>query len=280
MSIVIRPVKTIVESRMVEDLSMRVWEAGPESTVPDHVIITIAKNRGVVLLAFDGEQPVGFCLGFVGLTKELRMKHCSHQAGVLRAYQNSGLGYQLKVAQRKMVLGQGIDHVTWTFDPLETRNANLNLHKLGAVCRTYMRNVYGDIRDGLNAGLPTDRFLVDWWVKSEWVGSRIDQKVSPPTLSQWEAQGVPVLNAPTRNRDGYLVPPTNLPALNDARYYLVELPPSIQAIKSADISLAHAWRMHTRALFEEAFAQGYSAIDLLYENRRTCYLLEKEWQKK
>ena len=277
MSIVIRPVKTIAESRMVEDLSMRVWGAGPESVVPDHVIITIAKNGGVVLLALDGEQPVGFCLGFVGFTKELRIKHCSHQVGVLSAYQNSGLGYQLKVVQRQMVLGQGIDHVTWTFDPLGSRNANLNLHKLGAVCRTYLPNLYGQIRDSLNKGLPTDRFQVDWWVKSEWVGSRVDSTPSLPTLSEWEARGVPLLNAPTRNREGYLVPAMNLPSL-EKQYYLVELPSNIEAIKSADLSLAYAWRMHTRAVFEKAFAQGYSAIDLLYERGRSCYLLEKDWE--
>ena len=277
MSIVIRPVKTIAESRMVEDLSMRVWGAGPESVVPDHVIITIAKNGGVVLLALDGEQPVGFCLGFVGFTKELRIKHCSHQVGVLSAYQNSGLGYQLKVVQRQMVLGQGIDHVTWTFDPLGSRNANLNLHKLGAVCRTYLPNLYGQIRDSLNKGLPTDRFQVDWWVKSEWVGSRVDSTPSLPTLSEWEARGVRLLNAPTRNREGYLVPAMNLPSL-EKQYYLVELPSNIEAIKSADLSLAYAWRMHTRAVFEKAFAQGYSAIDLLYERGRSCYLLEKDWE--
>ena len=279
MSIVIRPVKTIAESRMVEELSMRVWGAGPESVVPDHVIITIAKNGGVVLLALDGEQPVGFCLGFVGFTKELRIKHCSHQVGVLSAYQNSGLGYQLKVMQRQMVLGQGIDHVTWTFDPLGSRNANLNLHKLGAVCRTYLPNLYGQIRDSLNKGLPTDRFQVDWWVKSEWVGSRVDSTPSLPTLSEWEARGVRLLNAPTRNREGYLVPAMNLPSL-EKQYYLVELPSNIEAIKSADLSLAYAWRMHTRAVFEKAFAQGYSAIDLLYERGRSCYLLEKDWEKK
>ena len=279
MSIVIRPVKTIAESRMVEDLSMRVWGAGPESVVPDHVIITIAKNGGVVLLALDGELPVGFCLGFVGFTKELRIKHCSHQVGVLSAYQNSGLGYQLKVMQRQMVLGQGIDHVTWTFDPLGSRNANLNLHKLGAVCRTYLPNLYGQIRDSLNKGLPTDRFQVDWWVKSEWVGSRVDSTPSLPTLSEWEARGVRLLNAPTRNREGYLVPAMNLPSL-EKQYYLVELPSNIEAIKSADLSLAYAWRMHTRAVFEKAFAQGYSAIDLLYERGRSCYLLEKDWEKK
>lgn len=277
MSIVIRPVKTIAESRMVEELSMRVWGAGPESVVPDHVIITIAKNGGVVLLALDGEQPVGFCLGFVGFTKELRIKHCSHQVGVLSAYQNSGLGYQLKVVQRQMVLGQGIDHVTWTFDPLGSRNANLNLHKLGAVCRTYLPNLYGQIRDSLNKGLPTDRFQVDWWVKSEWVGSRVDSTPSLPTLSEWEARGVRLLNAPTRNREGYLVPAMNLPSL-EKQYYLVELPSNIEAIKSADLSLAYAWRMHTRAVFEKAFAQGYSAIDLLYERGRSCYLLEKDWE--
>ena len=276
MSITIRAVKTIDESGMVADLSMRVWGAGPEDAVPDHVVITAAKNGGVVLLACDGDEPVGFVFGFLGFTDELRVKHCSHQAGVLPRYQNSGLGYQLQAAQRQMLLKQGVDHATWTFDPLESRNANLNLHKLGGVCSTYSRNVYGQIDDGLNAGLPTDRFLLDWWVASPWVRSRVDEKVKIPSLSERLQQGMKVVNAPTRNHDGHLVPTMQVPVFED-QSYLFEFPASIQAIKLADLGLAYAWRMHSRAIFEEAFAQGYSAVDLLYEDGRSCYLLEKEF---
>lgn len=276
MSVTIRAVKTIDESAMVADLSMRVWESGPDAAVPDHVIITAAKNGGVVLLACDGDEPVGFVFGFLGFTDELRVKHCSHQAGVLKSYQNSGLGYQLKAAQRQMLLKQGIDHATWTFDPLECRNANLNLHKLGGVCCTYLRNVYGQLGDGLNAGLPSDRFLLDWWVQSDWVRSRMDEKIKIPSLSERLQQGVQVLNTPTRHRDGHLLPTVQVPAFED-QYCLLEFPASIQAIKQADLGLAYAWRIHSRAVFEEAFARGYSAIDLLYENGRSCYLLERDF---
>lgn len=276
MSVTIRAVKTIDESGMVADLSMRVWGAGPKDAVPDHVVITVAKNGGVVLLACDGDEPVGFVFGFLGFTNELRLKHCSHQAGVLESYQNSGLGYQLKAAQRQILLKQRVDHATWTFDPLESRNANLNLHKLGGVSRTYLRNVYGKLEDGLNAGLPSDRFLLDWWVKSDWVRSRMDDKVSVPSLSERLQQGVQVVNLPSRNRDGYLLPTMEEPAFED-KYCLLEFPASIQAIKQADLGLAHAWRMHSRAVFEEAFACRYSAIDLLYEDGRSCYLLEKNF---
>ncbi len=276
MSVTIRKVKTIDESRMVADLSMRVWEAGPGAAVPDHVVITVAKNGGVVLLACDGDEPVGFVFGFLGFTDELQVKHCSHQAGVLQSYQNSGLGYQLKAAQRQILLKQGVDHATWTFDPLEVRNANLNMHKLGGVSRTYLCNVYGKLEDGLNAGLPSDRFLLDWWVKSDWVRARIDEKIFLPPLSEQLAQGIRVMNAPSRNRDGYLVPTTQTPTFEDDFCFL-EFPASIQAIKMTDLGLAHAWRMHSRMVFEEAFRLGYHAVDLLYENGRSCYLLERDF---
>ena len=279
MSITIRAVKTIEESRMVVDLALRVWGGKPLDVMPDHMLITVAKNGGVVLLACDGDEPVGFVFGFLGFTDQLLLKHCSHEAAVLPKYQNRGLGYQLKAAQRQMLLKQGLDHATWTFDPLETRNANLNLHKLGGVSSTYLRNVYGEMDDGLNAGLPTDRFLVDWWVASEWVRSRIDEKVFLPSLSEWLEQGIKVLNAPTRNRDGHLVPiiPRSSGDAFEDRYYLLEFPTNIQAIKQTDLGLAYAWRMHSQAIFELAFARGYHAVDLLYQNGRSCYLLERNF---
>lgn len=84
-------------------------------------------------------------------------------AAVLPAYQGLGIGERLKWAQRDAVLAQGIDLITWTYDPLESANAYLNLRKLGAVCNTYLRNVYGNLTDTLNNGLATDRFQVDWW---------------------------------------------------------------------------------------------------------------------
>lgn len=285
MSITIRPVKTIADCRILEDLMMKIWGWGARNALPSHITITIAKNGGVLLLARDdqandalpSEEPIGFCLGFVGFTKELRVKHCSHQAGVLPAYQNSGVGYQLKLAQRQAVLAQHLDQVTWTFDLLETRNANLNLHKLGAVCCTYLRNVYGELVDSLNKGLPTDRLQVDWWIASPWVASRVEKKASLLTLQEWLEQGTPILNPAKRNHQGYLVP-SDMLLSPQSQYCLVEIPANIQAIKAKDIRLAYAWRMQSRAVFEDAFSQGYHVIDMLYQAGRSCYLLQKDWQ--
>ena len=86
--------------------------------VPDHLVLTMAKEGGDVLLAIaeDG-QPVGFGYGFLAMTEDGRLKLASHQVGVLPAYQDTGLGYQLKLAQRAAALASNIELITWTFDP-------------------------------------------------------------------------------------------------------------------------------------------------------------------
>ena len=68
---------------------------------------------------------------------------------------------------------RGIDLITWTYDPLLARNVQLNIAKLGAVCNTYLANLYGEMRDGLNAGLPSDRFQLDWWIATRRVADRL-----------------------------------------------------------------------------------------------------------
>ena len=179
----IRPVTDHAEYRAVESLQADVWNLPDVEVVPLHMLVTAARNGGLLLGAFDGDRLAGFVFGFPGLTADGRLKHCSHMAGVHPDYRDQNLGYRLKLAQRAAVLSQGIDLITWTFDPLEARNAWLNFHKLGAICNTYLRNVYGEMRDGLNAGLPSDRLQVDWWIRSERVERRLRGEVSPSSNS-------------------------------------------------------------------------------------------------
>jgi predicted GNAT superfamily acetyltransferase len=307
MRIEIRPIQTLDEYRAVERIQRVVWGHGDLDVVPDHLLVTMQKNGGLVLGAFEvlpeegtGERPakrkerlIGFALGFVGLSPGGQVKHCSHMVGVDPAYQNQNVGYRLKLAQREHVLAQGIDLITWTFDPLESRNARLNFHKLGATCNTYLRELYGRMRDELNVGLPSDRFQVDWHIASAHVASRLrGGRTDPsatdgtsaftpskaeglrtgPSLSVLLAEGVPLLN---RTLPGDLPRPsqTVLPIQGDR--LLVQIPARFQAIKSADLGLARAWREHTRALFEAAFAAGYTVVDLLFEEGQSCYLLQK-----
>ncbi len=278
----IRSLKTVAEYRAAEQLQRKVWNMEDVKVVPDHLLITAQKNGGLVLGAFDvtagdqGEQLVGVLFGFVGLTSDGRAKHCSHIVGVAPAYQSQNVGSRLKLAQRKCVLGQGLDLVTWTFDPLESRNARLNFNKLGVTCRTYLRNLYGSMRDGLNAGLFSDRFQVDWHVASDHVAERLRGSGVEASLPVLLDAGVPVVNRVLPGAGNLPRPPQETLSIAGDRL-LIQIPARFQDIKAADFELARAWRLHTRTLFEAAFAAKYTVVDLLFERGESYYLLDSSF---
>ena len=279
MTITIQPVTTIEQCHHVNTIEHAAW--GSTSHMPDHLMITVARHHGVVLIAYDDDFPVGFCLSFVSFVDGAagrHLKHHSHMAGVIPAYQGKGIGEQIKLKQRDHVLQQGIDLMTWTFDPLETRNGRLNLHKLGAVCNTYKRNVYGMMNDAINAGILTDRFQVDWWLDSTHVEQHKSAEFAYRSRSEWESEGVKLVNsAETTNAHPY-PQSDNLALFERENKLLLAVPSNFQAVKRADLQNAIAWRTHTRKLFEAAFAQNFTATDLIYEPHLSYYLLEKNWQ--
>ena len=198
MAIVYRRIETIDEYRAIEDLQAQVWGSDARDVVPLHLLLTANKNGGLALGAFDPDLTppddlIGFVFGFVGLTAAGQVKHCSHMLGVLPQYRDRGIGEELKRRQRDFVLAQGITLMTWTFDPLQSRNARLNLRKLGAICRTYARNLYGTMSDRLNAGIPSDRFEVEWFLASRHVEARLARAEPEPDLAALLAEGVLVL---------------------------------------------------------------------------------------
>jgi predicted GNAT superfamily acetyltransferase len=279
MSIQIRPLLTQDEYRAFQQLEQEVW---PNSQMmPNAMLLMVQKNGGLVLGAFDvspresNERLIGLLLGFIGLTPQGKVKHCSHMVGVHPQHQNQRVGYRLKMAQREHVLAQGIDLVTWTFDPLQSRNAYLNLRKLGAVCNAYLPNHYGEMQDGLNVGVSSDRFQVDWNIASQHVSDRLSGVSTDDSLSALQATGVPIVN-PFSPDQLPAVPPTVYSI--ESERLLIQVPADFQAIRSADIPLACAWREHSRALFETAFAAGYAAIDLLHEQGNSYYLLQRDWE--
>ncbi|MER3467266.1 MAG: hypothetical protein C4312_01280, partial [Thermoflexus sp.] len=180
----------------------------------------------------------------------------------LPEWQDKGIGYRLKRAQREAVRNQGLRLITWTYDPLESRNAYFNIAKLGAVCNTYLRNAYGELHDALNRGLPTDRFQVDWYIASRRVATRLSQGHYALSRALFEQAGAVLVNPCRFDERGLPIPPEAF-ATPDVAFWLVEIPHRFQEVKRQDPGLARAWRFHTRELFETAFALGYLVVDFL-----------------
>ncbi len=285
MRIEIRPLETVAEIRMAEDLQREVWGDKDSELVPLHMLTTVAHNGGVLLGAWDAEAEhlVGFVFGFLGTDENdqrrvaaANLKHCSHMLGVVPGYRDKGVGYQLKLAQRDWVMAQGVRLITWTYDPLESRNANLNIARLGCVCKTYLREVYGEMQDALNRGLPSDRFQVDWWITSPRVKQKLSNHRPPLTLESFTSAGAPILN-PARFGGEGLPQPSETVLTPEGVFGIVEIPAEFQDLKTADLGLARAWKLQVREVLESAFAHGYLVTDFLTQmidgQRRAYYVL-------
>src|SRR5438874_11837294 len=161
----VRLARSHAEFAACEALSRDIWGAAERNVVPRELLLTMQLNGGLVHGAFlpDGRL-VGFCFGFAGL-RDGQLRLCSHQLGVIPELRGTGIGIELKQAQRNDARRLGVELVTWTFDPLEARNAYINLHRLGCIARLYDRDHYGAMEDELNRGLPSDRFEAEWWLR-------------------------------------------------------------------------------------------------------------------
>lgn len=205
-------------------VQMVTWDMpdGAES-VPVHQLLTAAKYGGLVLGAFDGDLMAGFSYTFVGLDRGEPI-WCSHMLAVLPHYRGKGLGLQLKLEQRRIALERGIMRVHWTYDPVELINGTLNIRRLGGLSRTYVRDLYGSMQDGLNAGLPSDRLVVEWELASDRVVQALAAEAAP---------------------------------IPDGEEIAIPVPPKFREIKRTDPAEALRLRLALRQAFESAFAAGF-----------------------
>jgi predicted GNAT superfamily acetyltransferase len=262
---VIKILETPEELAVVEGVQRAVWPGSETDVVPAHLMITAVHNGGLVIGAFIDDPGIEFT------PDGPRPKHCSHMMGIRPEQRDSGIGFALKRAQWQMVRHQGLDHITWTYDPLLSRNAYLNIAKLGAVCSSYRRSEYGNMRDGMNAGLPSDRFQVDWWVNTRRVERRLGKRPRRPLkLENFSKAELQPLYAPQPG--SWLRPPEHFSGLN-GKLALAEIPSDFISLKEADFALARDWRFFSRELFETAFAGGYLVTDFVYDQSRSFYVL-------
>jgi predicted GNAT superfamily acetyltransferase len=208
----IRPCRGFDELEACVQLQIEVWGYDASDVIPRKAFSVALKIGGQMIGAFDTDLPgagpeggpeslVGFAFSLPGVRTGQQIPQAylhSHMLGVREGYRNRGLGAQLKLAQRNEALSRGIRHMEWTFDPLEIKNAFLNIHKLGAVVCGYLVNFYGVSSSRLQGGLPTDRLLAEWRLDSPRVKAVLEgrpairrpvgeQIIVPASIYQWKA---------------------------------------------------------------------------------------------
>jgi predicted GNAT superfamily acetyltransferase len=277
----IKPLTTVQEIAPVEEIQLQAWGRGERLVIPKHLLHALQYNGSILLGAYDGEQMVGYTFGVLGTVPNLknridqvaaaRLQLYSHHLAVLPSYQGQGVGLELKLAQREYADKIGLRRISWTFDPLVTRNAWLNIGRLGGISNTYLTNFYG-VLDG---DIPSDRLYLEWWITSNRVKSRIDQQRKPLSYEALVGGGAILVNEASRNEQGILQPAEKLISYDQSFMVLVEVPANHKEIAAVDETLGLAWRTHIRHTFLELFAQGYVATDFARQTDDTgqlrCY---------
>jgi predicted GNAT superfamily acetyltransferase len=258
-AVVIRRAETPADYRACQEAQRRAWGIGDEGyLIPAATMVGANLHGGLVLGAFlpDGTA-VAMSFAFLG---RLHGRIClySQLTGVVPEYQSHGLGFTLKMRQREIAHEQGIERIAWAFDPLQSGNAYFNLTRLGATAVRYVENMYGARTDALNAGVPTDRLIVEW--ETSIGGSRtilIDPSALPKLID-----------------DG-----TNPAPDLEAPQLALEIPMDVARLRRESPAVAERWRAAVAAAFAAAFTAGYRAFAFVRDDssgeRRGFYVLER-----
>ncbi len=258
----LRMLYTAEELVACEDLQRAVWGTDELGVTPVHFFVASAHSGGFVLGAFEGEQMIAFLNGFPSYLPETREGIGLHSdmMGVLPVYRARGLGRRLKWFQRDWCLARDMRWITWTFDPLQAKNARLNLEHLGVIVDEYRINEYGVLGGGLNGDLPTDRLLAYWDLESDRVKTcKAGKKLEPLDFSNIAKVLDNVSGKPTR---------PNL-SLQDPLLRL-SIPENLNDLLKHDFDLALAWRLAVRETLNYYLNQGYQ-IKRFIEN---SYVIE------
>lgn len=256
MKFTIRRLHSLEELKRCEELQKESWGFEDLDIVPAPMFVVAAKYGGIVLGGFEpvNRRMVGFVYSLPAVL-EGRYIQYSHMLAVAPEYRRHGIGLKLKLAQGRESVKLGYETIAWTFDPLQARNANLNLHRLGAVTHDYLVNAYGETSSPLHRGLQTDRVLARWRP-----GLKRGDRELP---SRPVVEGLPVLDSGARRPD-----------LRRLLAFRVPIPASIDHMRSSPSGDAAAWQRRVRDLFTRAFDAGFEAVDFeLAERDQLGYYL-------
>jgi predicted GNAT superfamily acetyltransferase len=243
-AVTIRKCEALEEMQACFALQKEVWKFADADLIPVRMFVVAAKIGGQVIGAFDANELVGFALAIPGMRNGYCYLH-SQMLAVRQQYRNGGLGRRMKLYQREEALARGFELMEWTFDPLEIKNAYLNIEKLGAIARRYNVNQYGITSSPLQGGLPTDRLVAEWWMKSK----RVDAVLAGAPRAEFECR---------------------------AR---IEVPAAIYEWKAeaATRKQALAVQQRNRERFNRAFAEGLSVLGYERDEHGNGRFLLGEW---
>lgn len=246
--VTVREVTALGDLEAVYRLYDGIWRPDPKNPpVTTELLRALAKAGNYVTGAFDGNRLVGACVGFFGAPAGGAMH--SHVAGVSAAARGRSVGFALKLHQRAWALQRGVSVIAWTFDPLVSRNAYVNLVKLGASATEYLPNFYGGVHDGINGSDDTDRLLVRWDLGAPEVAAACAGTPRGCDARAERAHGA--VTALARSRDGMPVAGTL-----DSERALVAVPRDIEALRSADPGRAKEWRVALREVLATLMGDG------------------------
>ena len=271
----IRRAATIAEYRACQDAQRAAWGISDDSyVVPIATMVGANLHGGLVLGAFlPGGEAVAMSFAFLGRIAG-RLCLYSQLTGVLPAYQSRGLGFRIKLLQREIARSEGIERIAWAFDPLQAGNAHFNLARLRASAGHFVENMYGERTDALNAGVPTDRLIVEWNTQGEPTTVSLDTISSLPHLIETGQGGIDPTDVLSLEQvgisDGLSIDPERV---------LLEIPVEIAVLRREAPAVAEQWRALVRRAFQTAFAAGYRAVHFVRDDssgeRRGFYVLER-----
>lgn len=241
------------------------WGDNMSDIVPLHMLLSIANYGGHVLGALVDGRLVGLLTGFLGADIQVGDNQSAHERlcvmskrmVVLPEYRNLKIGEKLKWAQRDFALRHDIQLVSWTFDPLLSRNAYLNLHKLRAVGQAYVQDYFG--ANASNPALSADRLVVNWWVRHAHVTASL-----PSDYPQAQPANTIQSDAPVAFN------------IADGETQLLQIPADFLAMEREDAGLAKAWRDHIREAFTQLLGAGYLVTDVLRRSDKTYYVFTSD----
>ena len=262
----IKNIKTIENIKTIIKLHKSIWGLDDFEITPPHIYKATLQTGGHILIAYKNKEPAGFIYGFPGFDSEGSRYFYIHNLGVEKKFRSLGIGLKLNFQLRKILLKESYNTVKWTFDPLESTNANLYIGKMGGIVEDYIKDYYGKMTDELNKNISSDRMIIKWKIKSSRVVEKLNSRDSFYTINDIEKSKC--LNFISKDKK-----PKNNNSNSISDFYFLEIPANYHEIKIDSFDITREWRLYVRNILQSFLKKGFVIVDTVYYNKRFFYVL-------